>query len=80
MGAIFYEFVNKMGSSNGVSYALPYDPQSKTFPLINEVVLLFSLPSQQMGINTSNEAYFYLKPLGIWNHPHHDAYSKSCKC
>jgi hypothetical protein len=74
MGAIFYEFVNKMGSSNGVSYALPYDSQSKIFPLINEVVLLFSLPSQQMGINTSNEAYFYLKPLGIWNHPHHDAY------
>lgn len=74
IGAIFYEFVNKMGSSNGVSYALPYDSQSKIFPLINEVVLLFSLPSQQMGINTSNEAYFYLKPLGIWNHPHHDAY------
>ena len=74
MGAIFYEFVNKMGSSNGVSYALPYDSQSKIFPLINEVVLLFSLPSQQMGINTSNESYFYLKPLGIWNHPHHDAY------
>jgi hypothetical protein len=46
----------------------------KHIPLINEVVLLFSLPSQQMGINTSNEAYFYLKPLGIWNHPHHDAY------
>jgi hypothetical protein len=33
MGAIFYEFVNKMGSSNGVSYALPYDSQSKTYPI-----------------------------------------------
>jgi hypothetical protein len=27
-----------------------------------------------MGINTTSESYFYLTPLGIWNHPHHDAY------
>jgi hypothetical protein len=74
IGAIFYEFVNKIGSSNGVSYALPYDSQIKTYPLVNEIVLLFSLPSQQMGINTTIESYFYLTPLGIWNHPHHDAY------
>jgi hypothetical protein len=74
IGAIFYEFVNKIGSSNGISYALPYDSQIKTYPLINEIVLLFSLPNQQMGINTANESYFYLTPLGIWNHPHHDAY------
>ena len=74
IGAIFYEFVNKIGSSNGVSYALPYDSQIKTYPLVNEIVLLFALPSQQMGINTSIESYFYLTPLSIWNHPHHDAY------
>jgi hypothetical protein len=27
-----------------------------------------------MGISTTIESYFYLPPLGIWNHPHHDAY------
>jgi hypothetical protein len=27
-----------------------------------------------MGQNTANQSYFYLKPLGVWNHPHHDAY------
>lgn len=74
IGAIFYEFVNKIGSSNKISYALPYDSQIKTYPLVNEIVLLISLPNQQMGINTISEAYFYLTPLGIWNHPHHDAY------
>jgi hypothetical protein len=42
--------------------------------LVNEIVLLFSLPNQQIGANTANQSYFYLKPLGIWNHPHHDAY------
>jgi hypothetical protein len=74
VGAIFYEFVNQSATANTFNYALPYDSQLKTYPLVNEIVLLFSLPNQQMGVNTSNTSYFYLKPLGIWNHPHHDAY------
>ena len=74
IGAIFYQFVNQSGTTTDSSYALPYDSQQKIYPLVNEIVLLFSLPNQQMGINTANQSYFYLKPLGIWNHPHHDAY------
>jgi hypothetical protein len=74
IGAIFYEFVNQSGTANTFNYALPYDSQIKTYPLVNEIVLLLSLPNQQMGSNTANTSYFYLKPLGIWNHPHHDAY------
>jgi hypothetical protein len=74
IGAIFYQFVNQSGTTTDSSYALPYDSQQKIYPLVNEIVLLFSLPNQQMGVNTANQSYFYLKPLGIWNHPHHDAY------
>jgi hypothetical protein len=74
IGAIFFELVNKSGTGNTRSFALPYDSQQKTYPLINEIVLLFSLPNQQIGANTANQSFFYLKPLGIWNHPHHDAY------
>jgi hypothetical protein len=74
IGAIFYELVNQSGTATYFNYALPYDSQSRTYPLINEIVLLFSLPNQQMGNNTANFSYFYLKPLSIWNHPHHDAY------
>jgi hypothetical protein len=79
IGAIFYEFVNNSGTTSNLSYALPYDSQQKTYPLVNEIVLLFSLPNQQMGINTANQSYFYLKPLGVWNHPHHDAYPNLVK-
>jgi hypothetical protein len=79
IGAIFYEFVNSSGTTSNLSYALPYDSQQKTYPLVNEIVLLFSLPNQQMGINTANQSYFYLKPLGVWNHPHHDAYPNLVK-
>jgi hypothetical protein len=74
IGAIYYEILNQSGTGNVQSFALPYDAQQKTYPLVNEIVLLFSLPNQQMGQNTSNQSYFYLKPLGVWNHPHHDAY------
>jgi hypothetical protein len=79
IGAIFYEFVNQSGTTTNLSYALPYDSQQKTYPLVNEIVLLFSLPNQQIGVNTANQSYFYLKPLGIWNHPHHDAYPNLVK-
>ena len=74
IGAIFYELVNQSGTATDFNYALPYDSQLKIYPLVNEIVLLFSLPNQQMGLNTVNTSYFYFKPLGIWNHPHHDAY------
>jgi hypothetical protein len=36
-----------MGKST--NFALPYDSQLKTYPLINEIVLLISLP-QSMGL------------------------------
>lgn len=74
IGAIFYELANKSGTGSTRNFALPYDSQQKTYPLVNEIVILFALPNQQMGANTANQSYFYLKPLGIWNHPHHDAY------
>jgi len=74
IGAIFYEIVNKSGTKSYPNFALPYDSQLKTYPLVNEIVLLISLPNQYMGFVSSNESYFYMSPLGIWNHPHHDAY------
>jgi hypothetical protein len=79
IGAIYYEFVNQSFTGDTSNFALPYDSQLKTYPLVNEIVLLFSLPNNQIGSNTSNQSYFYLKPLGIWNHPHHDAYPNTSK-
>lgn len=74
IGAIYFELVNQIGTINKKTYALPYDSQLKTYPLVNEIVLLISLPNKYMGKQTNDESYFYLKPLGLWNHPHHDAY------
>jgi hypothetical protein len=78
IGAIFYELVNQSGTNTDLNesknFAIPYDPQLKTYPLINEYVLLIKIPNNQTGGLSSSTSYFYLNPVNIWNHPHHDAY------
>jgi hypothetical protein len=74
VGAIFYEIVNALGQTSGNNFALPYNAQLKTYPLVNEIVLLINSPSSQQGELSSNSSYFYMSPLALWNHPHHDAY------
>lgn len=74
IGTIYYGVSNQSGPQEYIQIAKPYNPQSKTFPLINEIVLLFSLPDQTISQNSSNTSYYYLNPLSIWNHPHHNAY------
>jgi hypothetical protein len=75
IGAIYWEKVNESGTeSSGANFALPYDPQLKTYPLINEYVILINIPNNQTGGLSSSTSYFYLNPVNVWNHPHHDAY------
>jgi len=74
IGAIFYENVNGVGKVSGNNFALPYNAQLKTYPLVNEIVLLINSPNNQQGELSSNSSYFYMSPLALWNHPHHDAY------
>jgi hypothetical protein len=52
--------------------AKPYSPQSKSFPIINEVVQLFLLPTPTNS-NILREEYYYLPSYNIWNSPHHNA-------
>ena len=78
IGAIFFEFTNKTGTNNvdddNILYALPLISYLKIYPLINEIVFLINGPNQQTGELQSSTSYFYFPPLGIWNHPHHNAY------
>jgi hypothetical protein len=44
-------------------------------PLVNEVVLLAGIPSKFVeGEQNTDTVYYYFPPIGIWNHPHHNAY------
>ena len=62
-----------------LTIATPLLPYLKNFPLVNEVVLLFSLPSRNMGSGGKKQEYYYLNPINLWNHPHHNAYPSSIK-
>ena len=72
IGTIFYE-LNSIISSEDSKTAKPLHPQNKTFPIINEIVLLFALPNNEIGEDESAKSYFYISNINVWNHPHHNA-------
>lgn len=76
VGAIKYEFVENTTNREKQTpkYAYPLDPNQKQFPLINELVVLLYLPSNQLGLNNGDEKTYYLNNISLWNHPHHNAY------
>ena len=76
IGTIFY--LNIEVSDNNLNNSLIAKPllsNSKNYPLVNEFILLFKLPNNQIFFNESNDtSYFYLNPISIWNNPHLNAY------
>jgi len=78
IGTIFYE-LEDLVSANNIQNAKPLHPQNKTFPLINEMVLLFQLPDNNIGTTNSSKKYYYINNINLWNHPHHNAYPSPLK-
>ena len=72
IGTIFFELNNFISDIEGI--AKPFYPQTSAYPLVNELVLLFKLPNNNIGRNTSEESYYYINMISLWNHPHHNAY------
>lgn len=73
LGTIFYE-LNNVVSSRDIQSAKPLNSQNKSFPLINEMVLLFSLPNSSEGEEKTEDSYYYINTVNLWNHPHHNAF------
>lgn len=75
IGTINFELINTPASKSiSKPIAKPLFPQFKSFPLVNEIVLLFSLPDSNIGVQDTSKIYYYLNAVSIWNHPHHNAY------
>jgi len=75
IGTVNFEQVNTPeGKDITKPIAKPFFPQFKSFPLVNEIVLLFSLPDSNIGVQDTSKIYYYLNSVSIWNHPHHNAY------
>jgi len=75
IGTINFEKINTPEKKNITKpIAKPFFPQFKSFPLVNEIVLLIYLPDSGIGIKDTSKIYYYLNSISIWNHPHHNAY------
>lgn len=72
IGTIFFEENNLIGTTT--NKAKSFYPQTSSYPLINELVLLLKLPSSNLGILPSQTSYYYLNMINLWNSPHHNAY------
>ena len=72
IGTIKFELNNFIQDGGGI--ARPFFPQMSSYPLVNEMVLIFRLPTRKIGINTNEEGYYYVNMINLWNSPHHNAY------
>ena len=80
IGTIEFELVNfQAPRSGGNTIATPLLPNSKKYPLVNELVLIFKLPDTGIGTRTGSEKFYYLNTISLWNHPHHNAYPNPLK-
>ena len=73
IGAIKFEGASNLGVIKS-GYAYPYNPHIKSFPLVNETVLIVNLPSRFQNDDPSSTTPFYINPAGLWNHPNHNAF------
>ena len=56
-------------------FAKPLFFFQKQYPLLNEVILIITATSKDaMKSNKGAMQNYYLPPLGIWNHPHHNIF------
>ena len=80
LGTIFFEPMNNLVSKTSTKTnptAAPLLPYLKNYPLVNEIVILFNIPGKNISPSTNNTnilQYYYLTTIGVWNHPHHNAY------
>ena len=74
LGAIEYELVENPNINQQYTIAYPLNPNVKNYPLVNEIIYLISLPNTEIGETNVSKRPYYINIIGLWNHPHHNAY------
>jgi hypothetical protein len=78
LGTIEYEVVNSPSTNKNIlPIAKPLDPSLKNYPLINEIVYILTLPNSNIGEFTTSQTNYYINVVGVWNHPHHNAFPQN---
>ena len=78
LGTIEFDLVDSPTPANQLyPTARPLDPSVKSLPLINEIVYILALPNTNIGEFASTKTNYYINTIGIWNHPHHNAFPQN---
>jgi|TARA_B110000908_G_scaffold166110_1_gene216661 hypothetical protein len=76
IGSIFFQDINGANNSDVIesgNIAKPLFPNSKTYPLENEIVFIITLPNTTSQNYSTQTSYYYFQPINIWNSVHHNA-------
>jgi len=57
----------QLGGSDIINGVLPFFPNLKNYPLVNETVLIIALANKEYKNNFNNLTFYYLSPLNLWN-------------
>lgn len=71
IGTIYFK-KTKRGNYKSTGFAKPYFSNFINYPLLNELVYIFKLPSPDIQNNNFKETYYYITPLNIWSSNHHN--------
>lgn len=74
IGTIEYQDVFEPNPQTIPPLAKPFNSNNRKYPLKNEIVYLISFPNTNIGGFTTDKTEYYLDIVGLWNHPHHNAY------
>lgn len=78
LGTIEFETVaTPTANTQILPTAKPLDATFKSFPLINEIVYILALPSTDIGEFSATKTNYYISIVGLWNHPHHNAFPQN---
>jgi hypothetical protein len=80
IGTIFYDSVitptlgvSQTSPFESISYAIPFFPNIKQYPLINETTYIIFLPSSNATNDVNSSIAYYFPPVNAWNSQHHNA-------
>jgi hypothetical protein len=78
LGTIFYlDYPSSKNSKDAkladCKIAKPFSPNQRYFPLKEELIVLFDLPSPETQENSLKVEKYYLSVINLWNNNHHNA-------
>jgi len=78
IGKIKYELLySTLGTSKSGEVSEPAWPMFnfiRQYPVVNEIVLIMTGPTEKLNDRVSNQQYFYFPPYSLWNRANHGAF------